>query len=97
MTSKSNEMENLQRGKKQQQPTSRKPPGGSLKQVPLLGVLLRFLTSQVGYLTRVNYAQKYDLTKASAADPWLNWPSDPRKDDLDLLADKKKTCYLNSL
>ena len=53
--------------KQQQQPTSQKPPGGSLKQVPPLGVLLRFLTSQVGYLTRENYAQKYDLTSVHAA------------------------------
>ena len=35
-------MKNLQRGKQQQQqPTSLKPPGGSLKQVPSLGVFVK--------------------------------------------------------
>ena len=76
--------------KQQQQPTSQKPPGGSLKQVPPLGVLLRFFTSQVGYLTRGTYAQKYDLSNFPAAGNLINWPSDSRKDYLDLLADKKK-------
>ena len=33
------------------------------------------------HCTRENYAQKYDLTKGSAADPLLNWPSDSRKHD----------------
>ena len=46
----------------EQQPTSQKPSQGSPKQVPPLGVLLRFLTSQVGYLTRENYTQKYQMT-----------------------------------
>ena len=67
--------------------TSQKPSEGSPKQVPLLGVLLRFLTSQVGYLTRENYAQKYDLTKVPTAGTLLNWPKDSQK--YDPLADKK--------
>ena len=33
------------------------------------------------HCTRENYAQKYDLTKGSVADPLLNWPSDSRKHD----------------
>ena len=57
--------------------TPQKPSEGSPKQVPPLGVLLRFLTSQVGYLTRENY--KYDLSKWSAANHLLNWSSDSRK------------------
>ena len=48
----------------EQQPTSQKLSEGSPKQVPPLGVLLRFLTSQVGYLTRENYSQKYQMTGA---------------------------------
>ena len=32
-----------------------------------------------GPLTRKNYAQNYDLTKWSAADHFLNWPSDSWK------------------
>ena len=37
------------------------------------------------HCTRENYAQKYDLTKGSAADPLLNWPSDSRKHDYYLI------------
>ena len=59
--------------------TPQKPSEGSPKQVPPLGVLLRFLTSQVGYLTREKYAQKYDLTKVHAACTFVNWPSDSWK------------------
>ena len=33
------------------------------------------------HCSRENYAQKYDLTRWSAADHLLNWPSDSRKDD----------------
>ena len=33
------------------------------------------------HCSRENYAQKYDLTRQSAADHLLNWPSDSRKDD----------------
>ena len=33
------------------------------------------------HCSRENYAHKYDLTKWSAADHLLNWPSDSRKDD----------------
>ena len=33
------------------------------------------------HCTHENYAQKYDLTKESVADPLLNWPSDSRKHD----------------
>ena len=33
------------------------------------------------HCSRENYAQKYDLSKWSAADHLLNWPSDLRKDD----------------
>ena len=76
------------------QPTSQKPPGGSLKQVPPLGVLLRFLTSQVGYLTREKYAQKYDLSNFPAAGNLVSWSKNSQK--YDPLADKK-TRYLNSL
>ena len=82
------ERKNPQRGE-EQQPTSQKPSEGSPKQVPPLGVLLRFLTSQVGYLTRENYAQKYDLTKVHAACTSLEWPADSQKHNLDPLADKK--------
>ena len=74
----------------QQQPTSQKSPGGSLKQVPPLGVLLRFLTSQVGYLTR----EKYDLIKPRHSGTPMIWAKDSQKHDP--FADKK-TCYLNSL
>ena len=58
--------------KQQQQPTSQKPSGGSLKQVPPLGILLRFFTSQVGYLTR----EKYDLTSVPTAGTPVNWLPD---------------------
>ena len=75
--------------KQQQQPTSHKPPGGSLKQVPPLGVLLRLLTSQVGYLTRENYPQKYDLSNFPEAGNLVSWPKDSQK--YDPLEDKK-TC-----
>ena len=34
-----------------------------------------------GHCSRENYAHKYDLSKWSAADHLLNWPSDSRKDD----------------
>ena len=40
MTSKNNEWKTSSEVKQQQQPTSQKPPGGSPKQVPSLGVLL---------------------------------------------------------
>ena len=33
------------------------------------------------HCTRENYAQKYDLTRGSAANPVLNWPSDSIKND----------------
>ena len=73
-----------------QQPTSQKLSEGSPKQVPPLGVLLRFLTSQVGYLIGENYAQKYQMTGAPiAGTPLWNWPKDLQKHDLDPLADKK--------
>ena len=48
MTSKSNETKNPQRGEEQHQ-HHKNPSEGSPKQVPPLGVLLRFLTSQVAY------------------------------------------------
>ena len=68
-------------GGEEQQPTSQKPSEGSPKQVPPLGVLLRFLTSQVGYWTGENYAQKVCTP--------VNWPRDSTKHDLDPLTDKK--------
>ena len=33
------------------------------------------------HCTRENYAQKYDLTRGSAANPVLNWPSDSIKNE----------------
>ena len=33
------------------------------------------------HCTLENYAQKYDLTRGSAANPVFNWPSDSRKND----------------
>ena len=48
MTSKSNETKNPQRGEEQHQ-HHKNPSESSPKQVPPLGVLLRFLTSQVAY------------------------------------------------
>ena len=33
------------------------------------------------HCSRENYAQKYDLSKWSAADHLLNWPTDLRKSD----------------